>query len=674
MSRSKNNRDGSHQKQQNEIRKNPEVLKNDELKLFLHFTIIFKEAKSEHNENKNKCMKKSIQFGISLIIAFILVFSATAQQENYPMIQENGQRYFLYTVLPQEGLFAIARKFNISQADILAANPTITEAIQVGQQIKIPVEPQTTEFRKHIVTKKQTLYSIAYLYGTTVDAIVALNPEAAKGIKDGEVLIIPPIIPKEIATAPIHNTQQEKATPIKADSLKLNAKKTAPIIHQVQPGETLYSLSRKYHVTVDAIQKANPTMNGLKSGTEIQIPANETSVMEATKTPERIVAEKSVEKIVPTNNNKLIKTNKILKIGVLLPFSLDGQKTDGTIDKFVNFYQGVLLALYKAKEQGISTEVFTFDIEKNNDNLLPLIEKESPLWHVDYIIGPAYAGQVQTIASFAKAHKIYTIIPFSSQVHDIASNPYLIQFNPPLSWQCEASAALFVQQFNRQNIVIARVASVQDPSNTGAMFVQCVEQKLTQSHIPYQAITLPNQQNALESLINSSKPTVVVIGDDNIDDVVPYLRTLGSIAIKHNNLSVFGFPDWDPEQGIFPHVYFTSLFNINNQKQLAEYDQSFYRWFHTQPTFMSAMRFDLLGYDLTSFLLDVWMHSASSSPNNQFGTVNTPFLQSQFHFQKASPTGGWINKEMKLLYYNNNQGITEISSTVPKQSLKSPSK
>jgi LysM repeat protein len=611
-------------------------------------------------------MKKSVQLSLSFIIAFILLFSATAQQENYPMIQENGNRYFLYTVQPQEGLFAIARKFNITQADILAANPTITEAIQVGQQIKIPIEPQTTEFRKHVVTKKQTLYSIAYLYGTTVDAIVALNPEAAKGIKDGEVLIIPPIIPKEITT-PANNSPQQKTAPTKHDSLKSNSGQNASIMHKVQPGETLYSLSRRYQVTVDAIQQANPAMNGLKAGTEIKIPTNEVASA-STKKEIPTTPKPTVEKTLPENNNTpLAKKNKTLKIAVLLPFSLDGQKTDGTIDKFVNFYQGVLLALYKAKEEGVSADVYTYDVEKNSDNLLPLLNKESPLWHVDFIIGPAYAGQVQTISAFAKTHKIYTIIPFSSQVQDIASNPYLIQFNPPLWWQCEVSASLFAQQFSRQNIVIGHVASVQDPSNTGAMFVQCLEKKLTKSHIPFQTITLPNQLNTIESFVNPSKPTIVVIGDDNTDDVVPYLRTLGTIALKHNNVSVFGFPDWEPEQGIFPHLYFTSLFNINNQKQLAAYDQSFYHWFHVQPTYTSAMRFDLLGYDLTSFLINVWTRSPSSNSENKLFSYDEPSIQSQFHFQKVGLNGGWINKEMKLLYYSSPQGITEVHPLTTKQ-------
>ena len=44
--------------------------------------------------------------------------------------------------------------------------------------------------------------------------------------------------------------------------------------HVVQKGETMYSLSKRYNVTVDAIQRANPEVaKGLKTGMELLIPA-----------------------------------------------------------------------------------------------------------------------------------------------------------------------------------------------------------------------------------------------------------------------------------------------------------------------------------------------------------------------------------------------------------------
>jgi LysM repeat protein len=609
-------------------------------------------------------MKHAIRFSSTLLLTFLLFFSATAQQENYPVIQENGQRYYLYTVKPQEGLFGVARKFNVSQADILSCNPSITDALQMGQQIKIPINEQSTELRKHIVTKKQTLYSIAYLYGTTIDAIVALNPQAEKGIRDGETLLIPPAIPKGIEVHPSPLIKQPQAAPIKKDTVKPISKVTAKTItHQVVAGETLYSLSRKYNVTVDEIQAANPSMNGLKTGAVILIPTNETTI--ASK-PEESVKQptKAIEREINVPTRSLSNKGKVIKIGILLPFSIDGTNEDATIDKFVDFYRGILIALLKAKKEGISIELHTYDVEKTSEALLPLLTKESPLWHVNFIIGPAYAGQVQTIASFAKMHKIYTIIPFSSQVPEIASNPYLIQFNPSLKWQCEESASLFAQQFRSKNIIIGNLDTTTDPTNIGVMFASCLRQKLNQLHIPYQNATLTGGNvQKLEAQFSHIKPNLVVLGDDNVDDVIPYLRNLGELARRDNSLSVYGFPDWEPEQGIFPRLYYSSLFYVSNQMQLNQYENDYYQWFQTRVAPTNSMRYDLLGYDLANYFISEWTHVGINGMIRNLSLSPSDNIQSQFHFHKIGENGGWVNEEMNLLYYTTNQGIVRLYQT-----------
>ena len=610
-------------------------------------------------------MKHSIRFSSTLLLTLLLCFSTFAQQENYPVIQENGQRFYLYTVKPQEGLFGIARIFNVSQADILSCNPSITDALKVGQQIKIPIEEKSTEQRKHVVTKKQTLYSIAYLYGTTVDAIVALNPEAEKGIRDGEILLIPAATTQEenetTSTQVISQSPSNKKSG--NDTLKPTEKKsTKMLLHKVVAKETLYSLSREYNVTVDAIQAANPLMKGLEIGSLISIPTSETSFSQL---QEEIIKQ---PKRAPENTSKITTrpiNNKVIKIGILLPFSIDGTNDDGTIDKFVDFYRGALLALLKAKQEGISIELHTYDVEKTSNVLQSLLNKESPLWHVDFIIGPAYSGQVQTIASFAKTHKIYTIIPFSSQVQEIAYNPYLIQFNPSLKWQCEESASLFAQQLKNENIIIANLDTTTDPLNLGVMFTTCLRQKLKQLHIAYQnTIIKGGNVDKLQPLFSHTKSNMIVLGDDNIDNVIPYLRNLGALARHDNSLSVYGFPDWDPEQGIFPRLYYSSLFYVNNQNQLNKYDSNFHYWYHTKVAPTNGMRYDLLGYDLINYFVNEWEHIGI----NKMFIEHMPLLtsnniQSQFNFHKIYPSGGWVNEEINLLYYKSGQGIERLNKT-----------
>jgi LysM repeat protein len=88
----------------------------------------------------------------------------------------------------------IAGRFGVSVEDIVAANNlTDPDLIRVGDILIIPgASAPSPEPGVHIVRPGETLYGIALMYGTTVDAIASAN-----GIVDpnfihvGQRLIIP---------------------------------------------------------------------------------------------------------------------------------------------------------------------------------------------------------------------------------------------------------------------------------------------------------------------------------------------------------------------------------------------------------------------------------------------------------------------------------------------------
>jgi LysM repeat protein len=89
-------------------------------------------------------------------------------------------------------------------------------------------------FVLHRVDEKETLYAISRRYRTTVDAIVEHNKDAADGLEIGQVLRVP-------------------YTPAKSAV----AKKSDDIVHEVVPKETMFSIAKKYGVSVDEIKQWN---------------------------------------------------------------------------------------------------------------------------------------------------------------------------------------------------------------------------------------------------------------------------------------------------------------------------------------------------------------------------------------------------------------------------------
>jgi LysM repeat protein len=93
-------------------------------------------------------------------------------------------------------LFSIARKYNTSVARIKADNQLSSDALSIGQMLRIGQNaPQQTvvpqeNLQYHTVQRGDTLYSIARRYGTTVDALQRLNKLTGNAISLGMRLVV----------------------------------------------------------------------------------------------------------------------------------------------------------------------------------------------------------------------------------------------------------------------------------------------------------------------------------------------------------------------------------------------------------------------------------------------------------------------------------------------------
>ena len=126
------------------------------------------------------------------------------------------------------------------QTQVLVEVP-MTEKEQV-----VPEESAATE-RFHKVQSGETLYSLSKKYVCTIEELKKLNPQLNQlQLQIGQVLAIP------VLGTVVENPSYKSGETIK---------------HTVQPKETLYGLSKKYGVSVAAIQKQNQAI--LKKGLQV---------------------------------------------------------------------------------------------------------------------------------------------------------------------------------------------------------------------------------------------------------------------------------------------------------------------------------------------------------------------------------------------------------------------
>ena len=158
-----------------------------------------------------------------------------------------------YIVKAGDTLYSISRKFGVTVDDIKNRNNLTNNNIFIGQQLYIPgvqdvvIDP---EFGTYTVKAGDTLYSIANRYGISVDDLKNYNNLNSNILSIGQELFIP-------------TKTEDIIPPIETDS----------IVYIVKQGDTLYSIARFYNVPVeDIISENNLSGTILKLGQNLIIP------------------------------------------------------------------------------------------------------------------------------------------------------------------------------------------------------------------------------------------------------------------------------------------------------------------------------------------------------------------------------------------------------------------
>lgn len=156
-----------------------------------------------------------------------------------------------YTVVPGDTLSAIAARFGVSLQSVIAANPQIAnpDLIYPGDVITIPAAIPPTGGEDYIVQPGDTLSAIALRFGVTLSQLLAANPQITNPnlIYPGQAVAIP-----------------DGSIP-----------PTGGNVYTIRAGDTLFSIARRFGVTLTALLAANPQItdpNRIASGEQITIP------------------------------------------------------------------------------------------------------------------------------------------------------------------------------------------------------------------------------------------------------------------------------------------------------------------------------------------------------------------------------------------------------------------
>jgi len=163
------------------------------------------------NYNPKSAIKTALTCALTSVV--FSSFSTEIVKDSIGLKREGSKSFVLYKVAPKQTLFSIVKRYGSSVAEFKAANPGVSESVQVGQTIKIPYKgyvvatapanksvpsppatiPTPTESVKmvsHVVEPGQGLYSIATKYKVTMADVRKWNNLTTDQLTAGQVLIV----------------------------------------------------------------------------------------------------------------------------------------------------------------------------------------------------------------------------------------------------------------------------------------------------------------------------------------------------------------------------------------------------------------------------------------------------------------------------------------------------
>ena len=201
--------------------------------------------------------------GKKLIFTLILIACSLSIQARMLPADSIGTRtidqklYIVHKVERGETLYALSRRYNVNVNSIIDSNPGSQNGINVGQELIIPTQlassnspvqnqdktsgTSTQEQIVHRVASGESLYTIGQKYGVRVNDIKRWNKLRGNTISVGQNLTI--------------YLAAEKAAEInrQMEVMETHGKK----IHIVSRGETLFSISNLYNISVSDLKEWN---------------------------------------------------------------------------------------------------------------------------------------------------------------------------------------------------------------------------------------------------------------------------------------------------------------------------------------------------------------------------------------------------------------------------------
>lgn len=577
----------------------------------------------------------------------------------------NGKKYYVHTVKSGDTLYSIAKAYEVGENDIRECNPSVGDGLRIDQTVKIPVpasaiikanaeKKRKKDYIVHKVKAGQTLYAIARDYNISVAQLREDNPSVnPQALSVGESLWIR-------RTAIGSSTEQQAQAEMAEYTNNLNKATSDDGFdnHVVQPGETIYSLSRRYGITEAEFAQLNDVSQGLKAGAIIRIP-------KAKEVEQELVAEAENTPAQTTLNTEItfqkLDNSQDLNIALMLPMNINSKPNAS----YVEFYQGFLLGLDEIKQSGNGNTKLTVYNTAHDQLKVQQIVGSTMFEGTNLIVGPVYEDELNPVLQYAHKNSVPVVSPLANI--SAVQSPALYQLSPAPEKKYEKIGNLLdggrdiylIYASSNDKEFEQEIIKELHGRPYSAYNYSFADQKSTFTPRNAEARAI----ESMDDILKSEKPCLFIVLANAETDVDRILGTISSSKVALTDRSepsaqyvVMGTSRW----GRFNNIDHTSYFNNNvvmistyhakrDSKAVRDFDSRYIDAYGALPSLYAYRGYDTAMIFCASMRGDI--------EYNMLDKRYTP-LQTTYKFVRGNAGERYVNQEWVRVNYNSDYTIT----------------
>ena len=591
-----------------------------------------------------------------------MAFDVQPVEKSAVIVFINGQKFYVHTVKSGDTLYSLAKTYEVSEDLIRQHNANMGSELKIDQTVKIPVpesaqksakaeKRRKRDFLSHKVQAGQTLYAIARDYNISVATLREDNPSLnPQSLPVGETLWI-----RRAAVGKSNEQQTQSEIAEYAATLNSVTDDDGYDHHVVQPGETIYSLSRRFGITEEEFARLNDVSAGLKAGAMIRIPRPEQA-------EEEVVEVEQPQSTADVHFRALASTEP-LNVALMLPMNIENRANAS----YVEFYQGFLLGMETLKNTDRGESKLTVYNTSHDQLKVDEIVRSTMFEGTNLIVGPVYEDELAPVIRYAEQNSVPVVSPLANI--SAVESPALYQLSPSTERKYDKVADLvngereifmiYADSYDEEFEAEAKQLLHGRPyhSYTYSFDDQKSKFRARTADAPFDVI------DGMDTVLMSETPRLFIVLANKEVDVDRILGTISSskVAISERSIpcaeyTVLGTSRW----GRFSNIDHTTYFNNNvvmistyhakrDAKAVREFDSRYIEAYGGLPS-LYAYR----GYD-AAILFCGGMRG--DIEYNMLDKRYTP-LQTVYKFVQEGENGKYVNQEWMRINYNSNYTIT----------------